>query len=69
MIKQLFKMIPIAVALGVVNVTAANAADLTVYTAVEAEDLARYAEEFNKSHPDININWVRDSTGIITAKY
>ncbi len=68
MIKQLFKSLPIAIALGVVNITAANAADLTVYTAVEAEDLARYAEEFNKSHPDININWVRDSTGIITAK-
>lgn len=68
MIKQLFKSIPIAVALGVVNISTANAADLTVYTAVEAEDLARYAEEFNKSHPDININWVRDSTGIITAK-
>ncbi|MFY0310054.1 putative 2-aminoethylphosphonate ABC transporter substrate-binding protein [Leisingera sp. D0M16] len=42
--------------------------ELTVYTAVEAEDLARYAETFNKSHPDIKINWVRDSTGIITAK-
>ena len=66
--KKLFKLIPIAVTMGLVNVTAANAADLTVYTAVEAEDLARYAEEFNKSHPDININWVRDSTGIITAK-
>ena len=37
-------------------------------TAVEAEDLARYAEEFNKDHPDIKINWVRDSTGIVTAK-
>lgn len=46
----------------------AGAADLTVYTAVEAEDLARYASEFNKVHPDININWVRDSTGIVTAK-
>lgn len=42
--------------------------ELTVYTAVEAEDLARYAETFNQSHPDIKINWVRDSTGIITAK-
>jgi iron(III) transport system substrate-binding protein len=42
--------------------------ELTVYTAVEAEDLARYAETFNKSNPDIKINWVRDSTGIITAK-
>jgi len=41
---------------------------LTVYTAVEAEDLKRYAEMFNKDHPDIKINWVRDSTGIVTAK-
>ena len=44
------------------------AVDLTVYTAVEAEDLKRYAETFNKDHPDINIKWVRDSTGIVTAK-
>lgn len=46
----------------------AMAVDLTVYTAVEAEDLKRYAAEFNKDHPDIKINWVRDSTGIVTAK-
>ena len=42
--------------------------ELTVYTAVEAEDLKRYAETFNADHPDIKINWVRDSTGVITAK-
>lgn len=42
--------------------------ELTVYTAVEAEDLARYAQEFNKDHPGIKINWVRDSTGVVTAK-
>jgi iron(III) transport system substrate-binding protein len=41
---------------------------LTVYTAVEAEDLKRYAAAFNEDHPDIEINWVRDSTGIVTAK-
>ncbi len=46
----------------------ALSAELTVYTAVEAEDLKRYAAEFNKDHPDIKINWVRDSTGIVTAK-
>ena len=46
----------------------ANAAELTVYTAVEAEDLQKYAERFNKDHPDIEIKWVRDSTGIVTAK-
>jgi iron(III) transport system substrate-binding protein len=68
MIKQLLRVLPISIAVGLTSFTTANAADLTVYTAVEAEDLARYAEEFNKSHPDININWVRDSTGIITAK-
>ena len=48
--------------------TVANAVDLTVYTAVEAEDLKRYADTFNEDHPDINIKWVRDSTGIVTAK-
>ncbi|HEX9769321.1 MAG TPA: putative 2-aminoethylphosphonate ABC transporter substrate-binding protein [Kiloniellales bacterium] len=42
--------------------------ELTVYTAIEADDLARYAEEFNKQYPDIEIKWVRDSTGIVTAK-
>ena len=46
----------------------AMAATLTVYTAVEAEDLKKYADRFNEDHPDIEIKWVRDSTGIVTAK-
>ncbi len=66
MIKKALKTLTISVAFGAVSI--ANAAELTVYTAVEAEDLARYAAEFNKDHPDITINWVRDSTGIVTAK-
>lgn len=41
---------------------------LTVYTAFEAGDLARYKAAFEEANPDIKINWVRDSTGIITAK-
>src|SRR3546814_18976916 len=49
--------------------TAAQAqTELTVYSAIEAEDLKRYAETFNQDHPDIKINWVRDSTGVVTAK-
>ena len=47
---------------------AAAQTELTVYTAVEAEDLDKYAERFNAAHPDITINWVRDSTGVVTAK-
>ena len=42
--------------------------ELTVYTAIEADQLKGYAEKFNAEHPDIKVNWVRDSTGIITAK-
>lgn len=41
---------------------------LTVYTAIEADQLKGYQEAFNADHPDIEINWVRDSTGVVTAK-
>jgi len=41
---------------------------LTVYTAVEADDLKKYAARFNEDHPNIQIKWVRDSTGVVTAK-
>ena len=48
--------------------SAAPGATLTVYSAIEAEDLRKYARRFNEDHPEIEIKWVRDSTGIITAK-
>ena len=41
---------------------------LTVYTALENEQLKAYKQAFEKLHPDIEIKWVRDSTGIVTAK-
>jgi iron(III) transport system substrate-binding protein len=41
---------------------------LTVYTALEAEELEPLRKAFRAEHPDIDINWVRDSTGIITAR-
>ncbi len=66
---HLGKILSFAAAAGVLAAAVAQAeTELTVYTAVEAEDLKRYAETFNQDHPDIKINWVRDSTGIITAK-
>lgn len=42
--------------------------DLLVYTAVEADELKTFKQAFEKDYPDINIKWVRDSTGIVTAK-
>jgi iron(III) transport system substrate-binding protein len=41
---------------------------LLVYTALETDQLKAYQEGFNKQYPDIEIKWVRDSTGVITAK-
>ncbi|WP_395895010.1 putative 2-aminoethylphosphonate ABC transporter substrate-binding protein [Cupriavidus cauae] len=41
---------------------------LTVYTAWETETLKPYAEGFAKVAPDIELKYVRDSTGVITAK-
>jgi len=57
-----------AAAIGFMGGKVYAATELTVYTAIEAEDLKKYAERFNADHPDIKINWVRDSTGIVTAK-
>jgi iron(III) transport system substrate-binding protein len=46
----------------------AQKAQLLVYTALETDQLKAYQEGFNKVHPDIDLKWVRDSTGVITAK-
>jgi len=59
-----------ALALGVGLVSAAHAekTTLTVYTALETDQLKAYQGAFEKAYPDIALTWVRDSTGIITAK-
>ena len=41
---------------------------LTVYTALETDQLKAYEAGFNRVNPNIEIKWVRDSTGVITAK-
>jgi iron(III) transport system substrate-binding protein len=46
----------------------AQKTQLLVYTALETDQLKAYQEGFNRVNPDIEIKWVRDSTGVITAK-
>ncbi|MDC8757323.1 putative 2-aminoethylphosphonate ABC transporter substrate-binding protein [Janthinobacterium fluminis] len=41
---------------------------LLVYTALEADQVKSYQARFEAEYPDVKIKWVRDSTGIITAK-
>src|SRR6478609_6735594 len=46
----------------------AQKTQLLVYTALETDQIKAYQEGFNRSNPDIEIKWVRDSTGVVTAK-
>ena len=41
---------------------------IRVYTALEADQIQAYEQSFQKAYPDVKIEWVRDSTGIITSK-
>ncbi|CAH2601284.1 Ferric iron ABC transporter, iron-binding protein [Rhodovastum atsumiense] len=58
----------LAIAAGLAPMNADAAEKLTVYTAFENEQLAPYKKAFEAAHPGIEIQWVRDSTGIITAR-
>jgi iron(III) transport system substrate-binding protein len=60
----------VAAVLGLVPAAGTRLAktQLLVYTAVEADELAGFKKAFEVDNPDIEIRWVRDSTGIVTAK-
>ena len=70
-LRKITPLLKSMLALGLVAVAglaAAQKTQLLVYTALETDQLKAYQEGFNKSYPDIEIKWVRDSTGVITAK-
>ncbi|WP_431099385.1 putative 2-aminoethylphosphonate ABC transporter substrate-binding protein [Polaromonas aquatica] len=70
-LKSLPKAIALTGLLGLLAVSTgafAQKTQLLVYTALETDQLKAYQEGFNKVNPDIEIKWVRDSTGVITAK-
>src|SRR5258707_3951621 len=41
---------------------------LTVYTAIENEQLDPFKKAFEGDNPTMEIAWVRDSTGVMTAR-
>lgn len=57
-----------AIALFTAQASLAATTDLTVYTAFEPEQLVDFKQAFERQNPDIGIKWVRDSTGVITAR-
>ena len=46
----------------------AQKTQLLVYTALETDQLKAYEQGFYREVQDVEIRWVRDSTGVITAK-
>jgi iron(III) transport system substrate-binding protein len=50
------------------SVAFAQKTELLVYTALETDQLKAYTESFQKTNPNIDLKFVRDSTGVITAK-
>ena len=58
-----------AAALGLAAASAsAQQTELLVYTALETDQLKAYTDSFHKTNPNIDLKFVRDSTGVITAK-
>jgi len=63
-----FKAAFALLALAASSAAFAQKTTLTVYTALETDQLKAYTESFNKQFPNIELKFVRDSTGVITAK-
>jgi len=42
---------------------------LTIYTALENDQLAPFKSEIEKAVPEVEVEWVRDSTGVVTARF
>jgi iron(III) transport system substrate-binding protein len=55
-------------AFGVGDAAAQGKTRLTVYTAAENDQLGQYKAAAEAANPDIEIAWVRDSTGVVTAR-
>ena len=48
---------------------AAQKTPVTVYTALENDQLAIYKAAIEQGVPEADVQWVRDSTGVITARF
>jgi iron(III) transport system substrate-binding protein len=59
----------VAMSLAVAGPSYAQRTKLTVYTALENDQLRPFKEAIEKAVPDVEVEWVRDSTGVITARF
>lgn len=65
---QRARLLKAAAAVAIASLGGAQAGELTIYAGAEADNIKYFSEVFAKAHPNIKLNWVRDSTGIIQAR-
>lgn len=58
-----------AFALALPGVAQAQKTKVTVYTALENDQLGPFKASIEKAVPEADVVWVRDSTGVITARF
>lgn len=58
-----------AVALAAPGIAQAQKTKVTIYTALENDQLAPFKQSIEKAVPEAEVVWVRDSTGVITARF
>jgi iron(III) transport system substrate-binding protein len=68
MLKRLFHVVALVALAASAPFALAQRTPILVYTALETDQLKSYKDTFEKAVKDVEIRWVRDSTGVITAK-
>ena len=68
MLKHLLQFVTLLILAASVPLALAQRTPILVYTALETDQLKAYKDLFESSVKDVEIRWVRDSTGVITAK-
>lgn len=58
-----------AFALALPGIAQAQKSKVTIYTALENDQLGPFKASIEKAVPDADVVWVRDSTGVITARF
>jgi iron(III) transport system substrate-binding protein len=71
MLKTLLASAAIGLALvaGAPTADAQNRTRITAYTALENDQLGPFKQAIEAAVPDVEIAWVRDSTGVITSRF
>ncbi|CAM5195255.1 phosphonate ABC transporter substrate-binding protein [Bosea thiooxidans] len=67
--KSWFASCLVAISLATPGIAYAQKTKVTIYTALENDQLGPFKASIEKAVPEAEVVWVRDSTGVITARF